>query len=85
MCLHLLSRNSRKKQRTVFSHGDPPKQITWGEAEFLEFFREFLHSEYDLMYELTVEDFFWLKAHMADADLFNPVDRWETVKMWLSF
>lgn len=52
--------------------------------EFFEFFREFLHSEYDLMNELTVEDFFWLKTHMADADLFDPVDQLETVKTWLS-
>lgn len=52
--------------------------------EFFEFFREFLYSEYDLMNGLTVDDFLWLKTHMADADLFNPVDQLETVKMWLS-
>lgn len=52
--------------------------------EFFEFLRDFLYSEYDLMNGLTVDDFLWLKTHMADADLFNPQDQLETVKMWLS-
>lgn len=52
--------------------------------EFLEFFREFLYSEYDLMNRLTVDDFLWLRTHMAEADLFNPTLQLETVKMWLA-
>lgn len=52
--------------------------------EFFEFFREFLYSEYDLMNGLTVDDFLWLKTHMAEADLFNPADQLEFVKTWLS-
>lgn len=52
--------------------------------EFFEFFREYLYSEYDLMNGLTIDDFLWLKTHMADADLFNPVNQLESVKMWLS-
>lgn len=52
--------------------------------EFFEFFREFLYSEYDLMNGLTVDDFLWLKKHMADEDLFDPSAQMETVKMWLS-
>lgn len=52
--------------------------------EFFEFFREFLYSEYDLMNGLTIDDFLWLKTHMTDADLFNPVDQLEVVRTWLS-
>ncbi|MCM1039367.1 MAG: TetR/AcrR family transcriptional regulator [Ruminococcus sp.] len=52
--------------------------------EFLEFFREYLCSEYDLMNGLTVDDFLWLKTHMADADLFNPVDQMALAQVWLS-
>lgn len=52
--------------------------------EFFEFFKEYLYSEYDLMNGLTVDDFLWLKTHMADADLFNPVDQLELVKTWIS-
>ncbi|MCM1253676.1 MAG: TetR/AcrR family transcriptional regulator [Clostridium sp.] len=52
--------------------------------EFLEFFREYLYSEYDLMNGLTIDDFLWLKTHMADADLFNPVDQMAQAKIWLS-
>lgn len=52
--------------------------------EFLEFFREYLYSEYDLMNGLTVDDFLWLKTHMADADLFNPIDQMALAQIWLS-
>ena len=52
--------------------------------EFFEFFREYLNSEFDLMNGLTMDDFIWLKTHMADADLFNPRDQLDTAKMWLS-
>lgn len=52
--------------------------------EFFEFFREFLYSEYDLMNGLSIDDFLWLKTHMADADLFNPADQLETVKTWFA-
>lgn len=52
--------------------------------EFLEFFRDYLYSEYDLMNGLTIDDFLWLKTHMADADLFDPVDQMELVGTWLS-
>lgn len=52
--------------------------------EFFEFFREFLYSEYDLMNGLTIDDFLWLKTHMADADLFNSGKQLEMIKVWLS-
>ncbi|MCM1388598.1 MAG: TetR/AcrR family transcriptional regulator [Bacillus sp. (in: Bacteria)] len=52
--------------------------------EFLEFFREYLYSEYDLMNGLTVDDFLWLKKHMADAGLFNPIDQMALAQTWLS-
>lgn len=52
--------------------------------EFFGFFREFLSSEYDLMNGLAVDDFLWLKTHMTEADLFNPLDQLEVVKTWLS-
>lgn len=52
--------------------------------EFFEFLRDYLNSEYDIMNGLTIDDFIWLKTHMADADLFNPRNQLETVKVWLS-
>ena len=51
--------------------------------EFIDFFRDYLYSEYDLMNGLTVEDFLWLKTHMVDADLFNPVDQTKLAQKWL--
>lgn len=40
--------------------------------EFIEFLREYMYSEYDLMNGLTIEDAVWLKNHMPDADFFEP-------------
>lgn len=37
--------------------------------EFFEFFREYLHSEYDLMNGLTIDDFMWLKTRMNAGNL----------------
>lgn len=51
--------------------------------EFLEFFREYLYSEYDLMNGLTVNDFLWLKTHMTDTDLFNPMDQMALAQTYL--
>lgn len=51
--------------------------------EFFEFFREFLYSEYDLMNGMTVDDFLWLKTHMAEADLFNVDRQSEEMYEWL--
>lgn len=52
--------------------------------EFFEFLREYLRSDYDLMNVLTIDDFMWLKTHMADADLFNPDDQLKLFETWLS-
>lgn len=55
------------------------EQLFRAGIRLIEFFREYLYSEYDLMNGLTSDDFLWLKTHMADADLFNPVNYLESV------
>lgn len=52
--------------------------------EFMEFFSEYLHSDFDLMYGLTVEDFFWLKKHIKKQVLFDPDEQIKTAELWLS-
>lgn len=52
--------------------------------EFMEFFSEYLHSDFDLMNGLTVEDFFWLKKHIKKRVLFDPDDQIKTAELWLS-
>ena len=46
--------------------------------EFMEFFSEYLHSDFDLMNGLTVEDFFWLKKHIKKQVLFDPDEQIKT-------
>ena len=52
--------------------------------EFMEFFSEYLHSDFDLMNGLTVEDFFWLKKHIKKHVLFDPDEQIKTAELWLS-
>ncbi len=52
--------------------------------EFMEFFSEYLHSDFDLMNGLTVEDFFWLKMHIKKQVLFDPDEQIKTAELWLS-
>ncbi len=52
--------------------------------EFMEFFNEYLHSDFDLMNGLTVDDFFWLKKHIKKQVLFDPGDQIKTAELWLS-
>ena len=52
--------------------------------EFMEFFSEYLHSDFDLMNGLTVEDFFWLKKHIKKQVLFAPDEQIKIAELWLS-
>ena len=40
--------------------------------EFMDFLRDYMNSEYDVLNGLTLEDMMWLKAHISDAKLFEP-------------
>ena len=48
--------------------------------EFISFFNMYIHSDYDLMGSLTVNDFFWLQKQ----DLFDPDAQLKTAQIWLS-
>lgn len=52
--------------------------------EFIEFFDAYLHSEFDLMNGLTVNDFLWLKKHIKKQIIFDPHMQLKTAEMWLS-
>lgn len=52
--------------------------------EFIEFFNEYIHSEFDLMNGLTVNDFFWLRKHITKRALFDPGEQLQTARLWLS-
>ena len=52
--------------------------------EFIEFFNEYIHSEFDLMNGLTVNDFLWLRKHITKRVLFDPGEQLQTARLWLS-
>lgn len=52
--------------------------------EFISFFNTYIHSDYDLMSGLTVNDFFWLQKHIKKQDLFDPDAQLKTAQLWLS-
>lgn len=52
--------------------------------EFISFFNTYIHSDYDLMGGLTVNDFFWLQKHIKKQDLFDPDAQLKKAQLWLS-
>lgn len=52
--------------------------------EFISFFNMYIHSDYDLMGGLTVNDFFWLQKHIKKQDMFDPDAQLKTAQLWLS-
>lgn len=52
-------------------------------AEFTEFLREYLHSDYDIMGNLTVDDFLWAKKHLAAYQVFEPDSQVLVAKYWM--
>lgn len=53
--------------------------------EFMDFLREYMNSEYDLLNGLTIEDVVWIKSHMADAKLFEPTGLVTTMQMFFTY
>lgn len=51
--------------------------------EFMDFLREYLHSDYDLMAGLTIDDFLWVREHLVDYRPFEPTAQVLTVKDWI--
>jgi len=52
-------------------------------SEFTDFLREYLHSDYDLMASMTVDDFLWMKKHLAEYELFEPKGQIPVAEYWL--
>lgn len=52
-------------------------------AEFTDFLREYLHSDYDLMASLTINDFLWARKHLAAYRLFEPDGQVSVAKYWI--
>lgn len=52
--------------------------------EFIEFLKEYLHSDYDLMASLTIDDFLWLQKHLNQYHPFEPRSQLLVIKDWMS-
>ena len=51
--------------------------------EFISFLRTYLHSDYDLMATLTIDDFLWAKKHLANYHTFDPSSQMLIVAHWM--
>lgn len=51
--------------------------------EFCSFLKEWLYSDYDVLSHLTVEDFLWIRSHMADQNYFDPTLQQPIIEQWL--
>lgn len=51
--------------------------------EFTDFLKEYLHSDYDIMASMTIDDFLWVRKHLAARRPFEPDAQMSTVKYWI--
>ena len=68
--LALIGYTGEKLQHLFEKHLNGRDQMT--AHEFTGFLREDMHSEYDLLNGLTMEDMMWIKTHMSETELFDP-------------
>lgn len=80
--LEVVEYTGAQTQKMLLSRLNGRRQMS--AHEFMEFFSEYLHSDFDLMNGLTVEDFFWLKKHIKKQVLFDPGEQIKTAELWLS-
>lgn len=52
--------------------------------EFIDFLKEYLHSDYDLMASVTIDDFLWMKKHLSSYNIFEPDSQAAAVKYCMS-
>lgn len=57
------------------------KQMTT--QEFCDFLREWLYSDYDIMSHLTIDDFLWIKKHMANQNYFDSTNQQPMIEQLL--
>lgn len=73
---------NRETEKMLFSALNGRRQMS--AHEFISFFNTYIHSDYDLMGGLTVNDFFWLQKHIKKQDMFDPDAQLKTAQLWLS-
>lgn len=52
--------------------------------DFHHFLKEWLYCDYDIMSHLTIDDFLWVKTHMAEQNYFDPALQQTMVQQYLS-
>lgn len=52
--------------------------------EFFAFYKEYLYSDYDLMGKMDLNDFLWLKEHLANQQVFDPQKQSAAFAQWMS-
>lgn len=79
--LALTAYAGEKLQRLFERYLDGRERMTT--HEFIDFLREYMNSEYDILNGLTLEDMVWLKTHMSDTDLFESAALTDTMQRFL--
>lgn len=79
--LEIAAYTGAETQKMLLSALNGRQQMT--AHEFTEFFNAYLHSDFDVMSGLTVNDFLWLQKHIKKQVLFDPDAQLKTAQQWL--
>ena len=80
--LEIANYTGEETQKMLISKLNGRRQMS--AHEFIEFFDEYLHSDFEVMSGLTVNDFLWLQKHIKKQPLFDPNIQIKTAELWLS-
>lgn len=80
--LEIANYTGEETQKLLLSKLNGRRQMS--AHEFIDFFDEYLHSDFDVMSGLTVNDFLWLQKHIKKQVLFDPNIQIKTAELWLS-
>ena len=69
--LEIADYTNRETEKMLLAAPNGRRQMS--AHEFISFFNMYIHSDYDLMGSLTVNDFFWLQKHIKNRICLTPM------------
>lgn len=66
----LIDYSSQKSADMFMQRLDGREKMTV--QDFFAFYREYITTDYDFMNKLTIDDYLWMRKHLASQDYFNP-------------
>ena len=79
----LIEEQDRRQQEQLFSQIQTSGKLTLEQA--IRWFRDSFRTENNILMELTLDDWVWMKSHMTKESLFSPAHDGQEARRYLSY